>query len=282
MGCLIREPKGASCLPTLQSPSLLNQLYRITIFSIPYYSSLSLLPSDPSPFTLPNASLKRSDQPPITLESYPFPDGNWHWVSRCWMVDMRSDSAEVQHDGFEYNWMFRKLKWSSHVGPLSAGGLVRRRRWIRLMVRPARQEKDNHDDFGTPATTGSSKDSVWTRRHSSPPSVLTRGTDIIDRLRVEPANVWLGDADGDWQRCLNVMKLFGRDGRKLELWHLWLGFDRPDQLLTTNGKGKEREGEIEIPLPSNMFTPDILSQDSVPVASRNHVVAVLRQHVSLS
>ena len=277
MGCLIRESKGASSLLTLHSPCLLNELYRMTIFSIPYYSSLSLLPSDPSPFTLPNASLKRSSQPPITLANYTLPDGNWHWVSRCWMVDMRADSAEVQHDGFEYNWMFRKHNWSPQVGFCNAHGWVRRRRWIRLMVRPAKQKKKaEHDGFNTPDSA------AWTRtwQSSSPPSVLTSGPDILDHwLQVEPANVWLGDPEGDWQRCLSVMKSLGRDGRKLEVWSLWLGCYDPDQFSGVNAKGKEPEGEIEKPLPSDIFLADILSRDSVPIAAREHVMAVLRQHV---
>lgn len=250
--------------------------YRITIFSVPYYSSLSLLPSDPSPFTLPNTSLKREDQPPITLANYPLPDGDWHWVSRCWMVDMRADSAEVQHDGFEYNWMFRKHNWSPRVGPWNAHGWVRRRRWIRLMVRPAKQKKVEYDGFNTPNS----------RRPQSftPSSVLTSGTDITDHwIQVDPANVWLGEPDGDLQRCLSVMKLFGRDGRKLELWKLWLGCYDPDQFLPggTNAKGKQPEGEIEKPFPSAIFPVDVLSPDSVPIAAREHVIAVLRHHVNL-
>jgi len=194
---------------------------------------------------------------------------------------MRSDSAGVQHDGFEYNWVFRKHNWSPRVGPFfSARGWVRRRRWIRLMVRPAKQKKDDYDGFTTPAT--SSKDSaVWTHYHSSsPPSVLTRGTDITDHwLQMEPANVWSGEPEGDWQRCLDVMKLFDRDGRKLELWSLWLGFYHPDQFPSANGKGKRREDEI---LPSDVFAADILSRDSVSIAPKDRVIAVLRQHVSLS
>ena len=246
--------------------------HRITVFSVPYYSGLSLLPSDPSPFTLPNTPLKRSDQPPITLASYPLPDGDWHWVSRCWMVDMRTDSAEVQHDGFEYNWMFRKNNWSPRVGPCNAHGWVRRRRWIRLMVRPAK--KRDYDGFNTPDS------SAWTRPQSFiPPSLLTSGTDTT---QMEQANVWLGDPEGDWQRCLAVMKLFGRDGRKLELWKLWLGYYDPDQFpLGANTKGKQPEGEIEKPLPSAIFPVDVLSPDSVPVAAREHVMAVLRHHVTL-
>lgn len=193
---------------------------------------------------------------------------------------MRADSAEVQHDGFEYNWRFRKHNWSPRVGPWNAHGWVRRRRWIRLMVRPAKQKKKvEYDGFNTPNSLG------WTRPQSfTPPSVLTSGTDITDHwIQVEPANVWLGDPEGDWQRCLSVLKLFGRDGRKLELWNLWLGCYDPDQFPQggTNAKGKQPEGEMENPLPSALFPVDVLSPDSVPIAAKEHVIAVLRHHVTL-
>lgn len=194
------------------------------------------------------------------------------------MVDMRTDSAEVQHDGFEYNWMFKKHNWSPRVGPWNAHGWVRRRRWIRLMVRPAKQKKKvDYDGFNTPDSA------AWTRPQSfAPSSVLTSGTDLTDHwLQVEPANVWLGDPEGDWQRCLSVMKLFGRDGRKLELWNLWLGYYDPDQFPPgATAKGKQPEGEIENSLPSAVFPADILSRDSVPIAAREHVIAVLRHHVT--
>ncbi|KAF9526470.1 hypothetical protein CPB83DRAFT_896134 [Crepidotus variabilis] len=149
----------------------------MTIFSTPYYSSLSLLPTDPSPFTLPSSPLStsvsssssatsahslssirsRSHQPPITLSTYPLPDGTWHWVSRCWMIDMRTNdsisssgagagaspsSSGHDPDGFEYNWLFRSSHWRPAPGPGGAGGWVRRRRWVRLMVREARENKE--------------------------------------------------------------------------------------------------------------------------------------------
>jgi hypothetical protein len=116
---------------------LIQFLFSITIFSTAYYSGLSLLPSDPLPFTIPCSSAKRSKQPKVSLTEYPLPDGTWRWVSKTWMIDMRSDSGEVQHDGFEYNWRFRQNNWNSEVGTLSIGGWVRRRRWVRLMMRPA-------------------------------------------------------------------------------------------------------------------------------------------------
>ncbi|PPQ80830.1 hypothetical protein CVT25_001955 [Psilocybe cyanescens] len=262
----------------------------ITVFSIPYYSSLSLLPSDPSPFTLPNASLKRSKQPPITLDSYPLPDGNWHWVSRCWMIDMRTDSGEVQHDGFEYNWMFRRHNWRAQIGSFNAGGWVRRRRWIRLMVRPAKPKKDDTDTFATPSTLASSRSSDKRRhRHSIassfPPSVFTQRTDITDTwAKIDPDEVWMGDIATDWLRCRNLMKHFGRDGRKLELWKLWLGFHHPDykqRFLEPEDKGKRREKqwtEDEGPLPSEISAADILSRDYVAIAPRDLVIALLRVH----
>jgi len=264
------SPVHFSCL------SISIYIHRLTVFSIPYYSSLSLLPSDPSPFTLPNASLKRSKQPPVSLDCYPLPDGNWHWVSRCWMIDMRSDTGEVQHDGFEYNWMFRRHHWRAHIGSFNAGGWVRRRRWVRLMVCPAKQKSQEAEGSG--ASIGS--------RSSFPPSIHTQRTDTTDDwAQIVPDEVWLGDPEADWKRCRSLMKGFGRDGRKLELWKLWLGFYHPEhkeKFIDPNEKGKKREKqwtEDEGPLPSEVVAADILSKEHVSIAPRDHVIAVLRIHV---
>ncbi|KAF8168093.1 hypothetical protein B0H34DRAFT_45161 [Crassisporium funariophilum] len=263
----------------------------ITAFSIPYYSKLSLLPSDPSPFTLPNTSGKRSNQPLVTLDNYPLPDGNWHWVSRCWMIDMRSDSAEVQHDGFEYNWMFRRHNWRPQVGSFNSGGWVRRRRWVRLMVRPAKQKtEDNELGTNTPTTDSTKGSERWRNRYSMgssfPPSVLTGQTNFTNHWAfAEPDDVWIGnDPEADWQRCRSLMKRFGRDGRKLELWRLWLGFHHPEhkaKFLEPDDKGKRRLKqwtEDDSPMPSEIAAMDILSREYVSIAPREHVVAVLRIH----
>ncbi|KAJ3512431.1 hypothetical protein NLJ89_g3519 [Agrocybe chaxingu] len=260
-----------------------------TVFSIPYYSSLSLLPSDPSPFTLPNASLKRSKQPPISLENYPLPDGNWRWVSRCWMIDMRSDSGEVQHDGFEYNWMFRQHNWRAQVGSFNAGGWVRRRRWIRLMVRPAKPHKEDSDGFETPSTTSFKASEPKRHRHSMassfPPSIGMGATNVTDQLaQLDPDNVWLGDdVEADWQRCRAIMKRIGRDGRKLDLWRLWLGFYHPEHKDKFVGDESTRRREKqwtedEEPLPSEVVASDILSREAVAIAPKHRITAVLREH----
>lgn len=288
---------------------------RMTVFSIPYYSSLSLLPTDPSPFTLPNASLKRSQQAPISLENYPLPDGNWHWVSRCWMIDMRADSGEVQHDGFEYNWMFRRTRWRAHVGSFNAGGWVRRRRWVRLMVRPAKihahTPKLGADMEGaSPISRTSSKatsDLVQRLNRLSlgshfPPSLHTQGTDVSSSnasdwaQQIHPDEVWMGDCAGDWQRCRELMRRVGRDGRKLELWKLWLGFYHPENKATMDneiedeGKGKGKDTgnkrgkqwtEDSGPMPSELTYAERLERDYAAVAPREHVVSVLREHVRI-
>ncbi len=205
---------------------------------------------------------------------------------------MRSD-GEVQHDGFEYNWSFRKFNWHAKVGYLSAGGLVRRRRWVRLMVQPAKsREGDSRSpsNIGTPNSslipmTGGRRQSL----SSFPPSILTGITDLSGgaySYHVDPDEVWTGTSvDEDWDRCRRLMKLFGRDGRKLELWRLWLGYYHS---VKDEGdiKGKKREKqwtEDEGPMPSEITAAEILlSKETVAVAQREHIIPVLRTHVGFS
>lgn len=262
----------------------------MTMFSIPYYSRLSLLPSDPSPFTTPNTSPKRSEQPPISLINYPLPDGNWRWVSKCWMIDMRSDSGEVQHDGFEYNWVFRTHKWRAQVRALSAGGWVRRRRWVRLMMRPARprREGEGHGQTTpTPTIRGSFNDHPTRYRHSVgssfPPSFSPDAGDTLDL-----EGIWSSDdAELNWTKCRILMKHVGRDGRKLEVWKAWLGQYQPsiDSQESTDWKGKARQKqwtEDDTPMPSedeakNSLPDDFMSQLRIP--PKEYMIPMLRTHV---
>lgn len=127
------------------------------------------------------------------------------------MVDMRSE-GEVHYDGFEYNWLFRRHKWRPEPGWLSAGGWVRRRRWVRLMMRPAHPHHTaiEQSDRGVPLTTPPS-----TRY-----SIMPDGSAL--ELEREKLMVWRGDLD-DWNRCHHLMARLNRDGTKLELWREWLG-----------------------------------------------------------
>jgi len=178
-----------------------------TIFSTSYYSSLSLLPQDPPPFTLPDTgdstpSSKRPGRiPNITLQTFPLPDPTWRWVSKSWLVDMRGD-GDVQHDGFEYNWFFRRRHWRTRVGWLSTGGFVRRRRWVRLMMHPsgARLEAE-----------AAAKECG----HENAADSATLASHFID------VPIWRGDS-GDWQRLRWCFKRIGRDGPKIDLWTEWL------------------------------------------------------------
>ena len=113
---------------------------------------------------------------------------------------MRSGRGEVQHDGFEYNWCFRSNNWHAQVGKLGAGAWVRRRRWVRLMMRPATQH-----DSGCQTTSPSLSPT------SSPPGLSL----------AELSHVWDG-TEQDWQHVHRLLKQLGRDGRKLELWRMWL------------------------------------------------------------
>ena len=273
----------------------------ITAFSIPYYSSLSLLPTDPAPFTLPDPSLEPSHHPPVSPNAYPLPDGNWHWVSRAWMIDMRSDTGQVQHDGFEYNWIFRRHNWKSHVGPMNIAGYVRRRRWIRLMVRPA-INRPHKSEIGTPISSASSTPlplSLTPRafRHSlsssTPPSLMTGLTDLTAHSSiygyVDPNEVWSGtNPDEDWERCRRLMKHFGRDGRKLELWRLWLGFHRNElhEIDTSEkAKGKRKqwtEDDELMPSEAAAAAKLLLSKETVTVAPPEYIIPVLEKYVRFS
>lgn len=203
----------------------------MTVFSIPYYSRLSLLPSDPRPFTSPSAQSK-DHQPDVSLDQYPLPDPTWEWVSKSWLIDMRSDSGDVQYDGFEYNWFFRRKNWRPHIGRLSAGAYVRRRRWIRLMRRPgkvrrAAELQAEGDNMATPISTSAPP----SNRHSLasipiPSSIATRSTEPTDSVAdTELDDVWFNDdEEQNWQRYKIIIKrgLFARDGLKLDIWRKWL------------------------------------------------------------
>ncbi|KAI6047639.1 hypothetical protein EDC04DRAFT_2918939 [Pisolithus marmoratus] len=209
----------------------------LTIFSLPYYSSLSLLPTDPFPFTIPNASTKRSQQPNVSLNNYPLPDATWRWVSKAWMIDMRSDLGEVQHDGFEYNWSFREKHWNAEIGPLSAGSWVRRRRWIRLMMRLASWKSD------LPWLA----DNLSEGPASPLPATVPPSETTLDSPERKAGPLWQGIPDVDWQQCYSLMKHLGSDGRKIELWHTWLDPYIAQRTHEPKGKGKQSEDQSRCP-----------------------------------
>ncbi|KIJ68455.1 hypothetical protein HYDPIDRAFT_24727 [Hydnomerulius pinastri MD-312] len=253
----------------------------ITIFSTPYYSRLSLLPTDPLPFTIPSRNKNRANQPNISLANYPLPDGTWRWVSKAWMIDMRTDLGEVQHDGFEYNWVFREKHWHAEIGKLSTSAWVRRRRWVRLMMRPARRrhglEGSSEGSSASGSSQGGSRLSMATS--TSIISLVHPGSEIaLDGLGHEASQVWEGN-EQDWQRVRRLLRHLGRDGRKLELWRLWLVPYANERLSGPKGKAKQWSAD-SAPLPSEIARengrPDGMLEGNPPPLV--HLATMLKDH----
>ncbi|KAG1864206.1 hypothetical protein DFJ58DRAFT_205262 [Suillus subalutaceus] len=252
----------------------------LTVLSSPYYSHLSLLPIDPPQFTIPSDSLKRSRQPNISLSNYALPDGTWRWVSRSWMIDMRTDSGEVQYDGFEYNWFFREKHWHAEIGKLSTGAWVRRRRWVRLMMRPTQHTIAHSEGSPSPSTSKS--------RLSDRPldtnfvSLVHPQSEIaLDELARSVDLKWEG-SEQDWVRCHRLMRRLGRDGRKLELWRLWLLpylSDVSNTELVDQGKLPEPDSSPSMRLEYDGSNIQIPPLEYLGALLQNHGDAVLRSFV---
>ncbi|KAI0669890.1 hypothetical protein C8Q78DRAFT_1038256 [Trametes maxima] len=269
------------------------------VFSTPYYSALTLLPLDPPPFTIPTAARSpRKYQPTVSLEDYPLPDGSWKWVSRAWMIDMHGD-GQVQYDGFEYSRSFRSKKWGPDPGVMSHRGLVRRRRWIRLMMRPApAHQEDVESVFSVPGPAALSLLPEFAHNEEGatrPPSVMITSSDDDEW----PLDVWKGDS-GDWDRCHAALRRLARDGRKLDLWASWLGI--PDELpvlrqtssnssippaLINEEPTPQRDGSDTLNVDSVSHSSDqevdrLVADTGVSMlkASKQHVAAVVRTHGS--
>lgn len=223
------------------------------------FSSNALFSFDPPPFSMvqPFASDGREKQPLFTLKEYPLPDGSWCWLSGEWMIDMRD--GNVQHDGFEYNWAFGGKKWRSRAGRFYTGALVRRRRWARLMVRPAAGLQSSVNDQNVDS-------GVKEGRHESLPVGVPTALD----------DVWKGDGE-DWRRCHEAIRSQDSDGRKLELWEDWI--ERPIDISKIQRKQWTDDAEW---LPSEVardehFKNRQAERKESPQAGA--ISTVLRQHV---
>lgn len=231
----------------------------VTVFSVPYFSSASLLPIDPPPFTLPTTKpMSRTEQPPLTLRTFPLPSGAWKWVSSQWMIDMRSDGT-AGYDGYEYNWVFRKHGWSAQG---NATAWVRRRRWVRLMMRPGAERRK--DDITEEIGLGEEEvdENGDAERELAASCNLTVGA------------VWKGDVHEDWIRCRTALRKAGTDGRRIELWHSWLG------VPVAKSRVKQWTEDNE-PMPSEKEAIRTLQEtEAEPAADLELVKAVIRANVS--
>ena len=230
---------------------------------------------------------------PYTLRDYQLPDARWRWVSNNWMVDMRGD-GEVCEAGFEYNWLFRTKGWRPHPGTLNTGGWVRRRRWVRLMMRPAEFPPVSKTTISPPTSHSDTHLSVsHMDMPSSTSSVNTRSgelakssSDLSLSAASALASTWRGDPEGDWMRCHRLLKEY-RDGKKLELWRKWLGLaSRPlthgVDYVSIKGKGKETLRPDDA---SAHHWGEVVESPFNPISDseseRSWIVTVLKQHVSL-
>lgn len=178
------------------------------------------------------------------------------------MIDMHTCSGEVQHDGFEYNWCFREKHWHAEIGKLSAGAWVRRRRWVRLMMRPARHTIEHWE--------GNSSPSERPLDASLGSLIHPRSEIALDVIAQEADLEWEG-SEQDWVRCRRLMQRLGRDGRKLELWRIWLCPHLSNSDLV--GKGKRPEDD-----PSPMSLGNHISNPP----SLENLGTLLQNHVCIS
>ncbi|ELU41442.1 hypothetical protein AG1IA_04533 [Rhizoctonia solani AG-1 IA] len=239
----------------------------ITLFSIPYYSKLSLLPND----RIPPANNSSCNRGPFRLST------------------PRSHMAlgEVQQDGYEYNWCFRSKGWRASIGSFNAGGWVRRRRWVRLMMRPANAVSPlRSSTFEVESTSPSSTDPVPT-----PGSTTT--INESEKNEKGDALIWRGDED-DWSRVRDALRNFRSDGRRLEAWERWLALEEQALLVRATerlgigvGNGiKLRMDDWDLRHAIDPASP--ISRDTTPgtlhirapVPSKDVVLPVLRENVS--
>jgi len=172
--------------------------------------------------------------------------------------------GDVQYDGFEYNWFFRTDKWRSEVGKLSTGAWVRRRRWVRLMMKPA-----IHPSKAVMAGAHTSLHHF--ALSSRPSSVSDSDSESLQRSGF----VWEGDPQADWIHCHDCLRSFPRDGKKLEIWRQWLGLRDQDDAEVI----RKQWTEDEAPLPSQTYEADRSTQDWAPPVPTDVIVPVIRENI---
>ncbi|ORY33950.1 hypothetical protein BCR39DRAFT_230819 [Naematelia encephala] len=214
----------------------------IYILGKAYFSSQTLLPRDPSAFTVPSHSLpsassmaisepsssspSRATRPvqnassnpgqpidrPIktlyNLETFQTPSPAWEWITP-WMINMRTNADEA---GWRYNAWFKRGGWSSHAGLLGWAGWVRRREWVRLRcVRPTSQRLKSPREMAEQIEENGGE-------------VAAAIEENQDGLAYVLSSE---DTDQNANRLLKVMAKLPLDREKMDTWKQWL--DTGDQ-----------------------------------------------------
>jgi len=107
------------------------------------------------------------------------------------------------------------------------------------------------------------------------------GSARTDESSLAEGDVWRGD-EGDWGRCLALLKKHSRDSSKLDLWERWVGASRRENGLSgeerqDQGKGKQKaENGTPAPVGSRQSSPDSRNDEQ----RREYIEACLKVHLT--
>ncbi|EGO23554.1 hypothetical protein SERLADRAFT_408903 [Serpula lacrymans var. lacrymans S7.9] len=182
------------------------------------------------------------------------------WVSNAWMIDMRTDSGEVQHDGFELQLDVPSAQLARRGGELEYWSVGATQRRVRLTMRPAQNLKKND----LKRVDEDSYDNKEGREKSR---------SALDQFLGESNRVWKGD-EKDWARCHTLLRRLGTDGVKLELWRAWLGLYDCDStsMTSTSVKGKEVASEPNPNEDEKATTPPSTEPFNEPSRKKNDTI----------
>lgn len=85
----------------------------------------------------------------------------------------------------------------------------------------------------------------------------------------------------DWERCHDYLRSLTRDGRKLEVWKLWLGLSDIVENEDGVNVNKKQWTEDEGLLPSQGLAKTPKTVDVGTTPPREWIVAAIREHVSV-
>jgi hypothetical protein len=144
------------------------------------------------------------------------------------------------------------------------------------MMRPAKKNRRKHgDNLGYSPIVGNSLPHSMDSDSVSP-SVNHAGRSN-DVLNVD--DIWsTDDVELNWTLCHMIMKKFGRDGRRLELWKRWLR-QYHDDILESDRKGKGFGRNMECDGKSvSSETQNVSSSPELRCPPRDYLIPVLRKY----
>jgi len=117
---------------------------------------------------------------------------------------------------------------------------------------------------------------------SHPPSVLSPRSTASS---IAPGFIWQGDGVDDWERCHDYLRSLTRDGKKLEMWKLWLGLsdavesgEVKESAYGANTNKKQWTADEEL-LPSQALVETPKAADVATTPPREWIVAAIREHM---